>query len=214
MIEDVTKLPDSGEYSEVLVREFTARYKDGRDPWSGEAAMCVAADLLLSEMPEAGYVLDAGTGRGHHAHRIASAGHRVLGADLVCTPEWDELARQCQGLAFTQSAILGLAAVGPFDAVLDNGCFHHQHPGSYATYLAKLHGMLHEGGLLVLLVYSAKGAAGRLYRNNDDRLHRQFTPAELDECVEPTGFRVTRRLEVERSLPGRFYLVTAYRRIP
>ncbi|MEU5191989.1 class I SAM-dependent methyltransferase [Streptomyces klenkii] len=217
---------DETRYADVLRSDFVDHYAGGRDIWTGEEAMRQAPRLLMDALrarPEAdtpdsaaspaAHVLDLGTGHGRDAGILLAGGHRVTGIDLVASPEWETLAEQHPGRArFLATAALDLPGTAEYDAVLDNGCFHHQHPEAYGPYLRRIHELLRPGGLLTLSVFNAAGGKGGLYANAGNRLYREFTEQELTGLVGQYGFALVASHQVPRAVGDLTYLVSTFRR--
>jgi SAM-dependent methyltransferase len=201
-------------YYDAMRRDFASRYDEGRDPWTVEPAMGEAADILCSALGgHRARVLDVGTGRGRDTLALLRAGHRVTGIDIVATPEWDKITEEWgENVRFECAGLLDLPSVPAYDAILDNGCMHHQHPEVYDAYLRRLHDVLYPDGLLTVSVYLAEADTGSLYRNNDERLHRSFTKPELLDLLAKSGFAVLDVREAPRALHNLRYLVVTLRR--
>ncbi|MGK5544580.1 class I SAM-dependent methyltransferase [Streptomyces sp. URMC 127] len=211
---------DEARYADVLRTDFVEHYAGGRDIWTGEEAMRQAPRLLMDALrARAGadaaqaHVLDIGTGHGRDAGILLAGGHRVTGIDLVASPEWETLTAQHPGRArFLATAALDLPGAAEYDAVLDNGCFHHQHPDAYGPYLRRIRELLRPGGLLTLSVFNATGGKGGLYANAGNRLYREFTEQELTELVGGYGFALVASQQVPRAVGDLTYLVSTFRR--
>ncbi|GGX87568.1 class I SAM-dependent methyltransferase [Streptomyces hiroshimensis] len=216
---------DETRYAAVLHSDFRDHYAGGRDVWTDEEAMRQAPRLLMDALrarPGAGagtgpgspaHVLDIGTGHGRDAGLLLAAGHHVTGIDLVASPEWQTLAGRHPGRArFLATAALDLPGTEQYDAVLDNGCFHHQHPGTYGPYLRHVHELLRPGGLLTLSVFHAADGRGGLYANEGSRLYREFTEDELTGLAAGHGFALVDTRRVPRAVGNLTYLVSTFRR--
>ncbi|MFI1801730.1 SAM-dependent methyltransferase [Streptomyces sp. NPDC020379] len=206
---------DEAAYTAVLNSDFQHHYADGRDIWTGEEAMRRAPRLLMSALggQADAHVLDLGTGRGLDAAILLDGGHRVTGIDLVAAPEWEAITRQRPGrVRFLATAVLDLPGTAAYDAALDNGCFHHQHPDAYGSYLRRIHGLLRPDGLYTLSVFHAAGGIGGLYTNEGNRLYREFTEDELNELIGAHGFTPVETHRVPRAIAGLTYLVGTFRR--
>jgi cyclopropane fatty-acyl-phospholipid synthase-like methyltransferase len=211
-VEGALVSPD--DYAGVLLADFDASYAEGRDVWSDEAAMRHAPLLLHAALGRAGNVLDVGAGRGHDTVLLLERGHSVTAVDLVAAPEWPALQAQWgERVRFLAHGVSELEGTARFDAVLDNGCLHHQHPSYYRTYLTHLRTLLQPQGLLTLSVFHTDESQGRLFRNKAQRLYREFTEAELAELLHDCGFSVVESQSVARPMPGLRYLVVTARKV-
>lgn len=105
----------------------------------------------------AGRVLDLGTGPGTQAIELAARGFTVTGTDISKTAISGaaELAAG-RGLAvtFVQDDVLASRLAGPFDVVVDRGCFHVMHPDDRPKYVATVAALLPPRGLLLLKTFS------------------------------------------------------------
>ncbi|MCD9194364.1 SAM-dependent methyltransferase [Streptomyces albireticuli] len=207
---------DEAGYDAVLRRDFHDHYADGRDLWTGEEAMRRAPGLLMDALggPGGARVLDLGTGHGRDAELLLAGGHRVTGVDIVASPAWEIISVEWPGRArFLATAVLDLPGAAEYEAVLDNGCFHHQHPGAYGPYLRRIRELLRPDGLFAVSVFHAADGAGGLYANEGDRLYREFTVEELTTLVRAHGFAPVATHRVPRAVEGLAYLVGIFRRV-
>ncbi|MGW7574682.1 SAM-dependent methyltransferase [Streptomyces sp. NPDC054765] len=216
MIEKVDTPPLKPDvYPSVLAEDFATRYTEGRDSWTAEPAMQHAVrNLVLALGDHPGrHILDVGTGHGRDAAELLRAGHRVTGIDLVPSPQWAEV-RSAWGdrARFLTTDLLSFPDDVVYDAVLDNGCMHHQHPDLYGAYIGRLWQAVRSGGLLLVSVFGAREAQGATYLSNDRRLCREFTEDELSALFGRHGFTLTTCRSVPRALPGRHYLLATFRR--
>lgn len=205
---------DESAYADVLRSDFQDHYVNGRDVWTAEDAMREAPRLLLRALrdPADAHVLDIGTGHGRDAAVLFDAGCRVTGIDLVESPEWAGLTARSHGRArFEVRSLLDLDAMAAYDAVLDNGCLHHQHPDGYGRYLGQIRELLRPGGLFTVSVFQSANGPGRLFANGARRLYREFTEGELTELVTAHGFTPVDVRPVPRGTAGLHYLVGTYR---
>ena len=121
-----------------------------------------------------GQALDLGTGPGTQALQLARRGFDVTATDISAVAI--RLAREtaeAQGVVvhWQQDDILDTRLAGPFDLVLDRGCFHVLPPERRADYVATIAQLLTPGGYLFLKCFSQRqpGTQGP---------HR-FTPEQL-----------------------------------
>lgn len=205
------KLP---EYRKILELSFRERYDKGRDYWSNEESLSGGLRLLLEHL-DAGQrreILDIGAGQGRDAERLLLAGHSVTGVDLYPHPAWPALAARWPGRARFEGAYFQEWAASrreSFDAVLDSGCFHHQHPDEYLRYLGLIYSLLRPGGVAAFCVYTPEAeaaATGRCEVLDIARLARYFTAGEFRDLIEESGLRWLRSRRVHRSRCGQYYL--------
>ncbi len=204
---------DETAYEAVLSGDFEEHYAKGRDVWTAEEAMRSTPRVLLEELGTVtdAHVLDLGTGHGLDARILLEAGHRVTGVDLVASDEWPAIeARWPDRARFEATPFTEFTGEG-FDAVLDNGCLHHQHPAGYQRYLAQIHRLLRPGGLFTVSVFESPSGPGRLFVNDGNRLYREFTEQELTALVTPIGFTEPRVSRVARAAGDLCYLVATFR---
>lgn len=201
------------EYASLLQSDFDTSYSDHRDVWTHEAAMRQAPIRLHGELVGARHVLDVGAGRGRDTAYLLEQGHRVTAIDLVAAPEWATLKQRWgDKVCFHTKGLLELEGTVVFDAVLDNGCLHHQHPSSYPSYLARLHALLRPSGLFTISVFHTDEAQGQLYVNQAQRLYREFSEHELIDLLEAAGFARVDSGLVPRTQTGLRYLVATTRK--
>ncbi|NEC10434.1 class I SAM-dependent methyltransferase [Streptomyces sp. SID7909] len=139
-----------------------------------------------------GRALDLGCGAGRNALYLASLGFEVDAVDL--SPVAIAWARERVAGAGAEArfvcgdafALAGTELSGPYDLVVDSGCFHHLPPHRRVSYLALLDRVLAPGGHLALTCFAAgeegmgsELADADLYR--EGRLHGglAYTPASL-----------------------------------
>jgi SAM-dependent methyltransferase len=139
-----------------------------------------------------GRALDLGCGPGRNAVYLASRGFEVDAVDLSpVAVGWGENRAHEAGVdvrflcgdAFTLSAA---ELSGPYDLVVDSGCFHHLPPHRRVSYLALLDRVLAPGGLLALTSFAAgEGGMGSeltdadLYRERNLQGGLAYTPESL-----------------------------------
>lgn len=108
---------------------------------------------------DAGAVLDLGTGPGTQAIALAERGFQVTASDLSETAI-HQLQQQAEakGLAIQacQDDILNSQLQGPFDWILDRGCFHVLPPDRRQEYVSVVHRLLKPQGYLFLKCFSDK----------------------------------------------------------
>lgn len=137
-----------------------------------------------------GRVLDLGCGPGRNALYLASLGFDVDAVDLAPSAiAWaEERARESGaairfhlGDAFTLTTT---ELTGPYDLIVDSGCFHHLPPHRRISYLALLDRVLAPGGQLALTCFAAGAIGSELpdadfYRASGPQGGLAYTPESL-----------------------------------
>ncbi len=146
--------------------------------------------VLIARGISSGRVLDVGTGPGTQAMALAERGLDVVATDISETAVMRaarEAARRGIEVDFVVDDVLESRVVGPFDLILDRGCFHVLAPAARGTYVAKVRELLLPGGLLFLMVFShlEPGDQGP-YRFSPKEIESQFHPALHVASVEAT----------------------------
>ncbi|MDH6546325.1 SAM-dependent methyltransferase [Streptomyces sp. SAI-133] len=139
-----------------------------------------------------GRALDLGCGPGRNALYLAARGFQVDAVDLSPTAvAWGEERAQEAGadvryLCGDAFALPAAELSGPYDLVVDSGCFHHLPPHRRVSYLALLDRVLAPGGHLALTSFAAgEGGMGSeladadLYRARDVQGGLAYTPESL-----------------------------------
>ncbi|MFE2130936.1 class I SAM-dependent methyltransferase [Streptomyces amritsarensis] len=139
-----------------------------------------------------GRVLDLGCGPGRNALYLASHGFEVDAVDLSgVAVAWGQDRAHEAGvdIRFLRGDAFALTATelsGPYDLVVDSGCFHHLPPHRRVSYLALLDRVLAPGGHLALTCFAA-GEAGMGSELTDADFYRErelqgglaYTPESL-----------------------------------
>ena len=206
--------PPAAGYDIVLARAFSERYTSNTDR---EPAMGRPVQILLRHAARGALdVLDIGTGKARDIATLLMAGHRATGIDLHEPTDWTQLReRWGQRVALEKAAFPAWADDGRrFDAILDNGCFHHQHPDQYAAYLGGVRALLRPTGIFVVSVFTPhrrQQPRGYFTKIDGGRLNRYFTEGELDTALRDAGLRWEAGERIFRPTCHRFHLVTVAR---
>ncbi|MFD8734086.1 class I SAM-dependent methyltransferase [Streptomyces sp. NPDC059618] len=142
-----------------------------------------------------GRALDLGCGAGRNALFLASRGFEVDAVDLspVAVAWGEDRARELGvDVRFLRGDAFALPASelsGPYDLVVDSGCFHHLPPHRRVSYLSLLDRVLAPGGHLALTSFAAgEGGMGSelsdadFYRERSLRGGLAYTPEAL-RCI-------------------------------
>jgi SAM-dependent methyltransferase len=123
------------------------------------------ATYLDRDLITPGRALDLGCGPGRNAVYLASRGFAVDAVDLSpVAVAWGRERADAAGVdvRFIQGDAFAMTSAelsGPYDLVIDSGCFHHLPPHRRVSYLALLERVLIPGGYLALTCFAA-GAMG------------------------------------------------------
>jgi SAM-dependent methyltransferase len=144
---------------------------------------------LATHGVHSGRILDEGTGPGTQALALAERGFDVTAADLsAAAVDYVARAAKRRRLAVTLVVddVLATRLTGPFEAVLDRGCFHVLPAERRADYVETMHRLLAPSGWLFLKTFSylQPGAEGP-HRFKPGDLRKLFEPAfEIAELYE------------------------------
>lgn len=165
------KFPDWEKLYREQKVEHLPWYHPELDP---DIVRCLATHGIAS-----GHLLDLGTGPGTQAMALAERGFRVTASDI--SESALALAREKardRGLVidFVLDDILKSTLTGPFDLVIDRGCFHVLPPGERPRFATAIRQMLGQGGLLFLKTFSHR-------ETRPDGPHR-FSAAQIRSWFE------------------------------
>jgi SAM-dependent methyltransferase len=240
-VEDVLTLLDGLFASESEADHLATG--DGKDFWDGFYAdrsrpvpFFVAkpdenlAAYLDQRLITPGRALDLGSGPGRNALYLASHGFEVDAVDVSpVAVAWGEDRAHEAGvdvrfLCGDAFALPDDTLSGPYDLVVDSGCFHHLPPHRRVSYLALLDRVLAPGGHLALTSFAA-GEDGMGSELGDADIYRErelqgglaYTPASLRwifSDLAEVELRRMREQPPESALFGVTFLWTAlFRRV-
>lgn len=213
-----TQFLDVPTYRNVLNTSFVHRYGNGEDEWSWDIGMAKAARVFLEHLGDRSdqLILDVGVGRGRDASELIQAGHRVTGLDIVENSSWPLLRKRWgERLELVPCALQDWqpTLLRKFDAALDNGCFHHQHPDEWQSYLDDMRRHVRPGGLIAINVFGVD--ASNLtpgWREMDNRRQGYFfTEQGIRDTLEGFGLTWERLITIERQHGDAVYLLALVR---
>ncbi|MFE0025659.1 methyltransferase domain-containing protein [Amycolatopsis sp. NPDC059021] len=207
------------EYERRMQEEMSGIYRDGLDVWRTEDVVRAPYRYLAGVLGDAiggCRVLDIGCGRGVDVAALAAAGAVATGVDIVRFPEWEGIRQRNPGARFLHGNLIELSREGHlpdehFDAAIDTGCTHHQHPERITPFVESVHRTLRAGATLVIETFGAE-AGGVLMRNEMGRLYRDYTVAEFTGFLGDHGFRSQVVHKLSRG-PGLHCLVGVFTRV-
>jgi cyclopropane fatty-acyl-phospholipid synthase-like methyltransferase len=158
---------------------FEIRYLLGRCPW--DTGITPPEVIAFLDRTSPGRALDLGSGTGTNALEMARRGWRVTAVDFSGRAVREARRRAAllrANVDFRRADATELRGVdGPFDLILDIGCFHALPPRGHAHYAANIIERTPPGATYMLYTFlRAEGDAGdRL--PTPTSLRRLFTPA-------------------------------------
>lgn len=206
---------DKQKYLRDMKAVFTLHYIDDQDVWSQDQGLRRSASVLQASLARPSLILDIGCGRGVDSESLLDYGHTVHGLDLYPHPQWSEIQKRFPATAqFFAGDYQSYSALAAYDAILDNGCFHHQAPETQSAYLNKAYEMLKADGWFCLNVYTPKTetSVGMVEVMKDGRFARVFDAQQLEETLRATGFEPKYMSRVPSSTHSGSYLIALSRR--
>ncbi len=193
------------EYIAVLQNAFNKHYHEGSDVWSDDPEMRVVPSLIQGQLklPATTIALDIGCGIGWDTDYFSRIYQQATGIDLYQHENWVTLQKKRLNVAFYQTGYFEFDPGQSFDLILDNGCFHHQHPEHYQAYLDKVTTMLAAGGWYAISTF--KNDTKTKYWDPNGRLHRYFTDVEFSETLEQANLKVHHEIDIYRAVHQDYY---------
>lgn len=178
---------------------YRAMYALGVTPWDQDEPPREVADLVSGDdaLP-VGRALDLGCGTGADAVFLASHGWTVTGVDVVDKPLRAARRRADSGgvditwVRGDVAALAGLDLPGPYDLILDLGCFHGLRDADRAGYADGVTRVSAPGAILLLFAF-VPGRRGPAPRGIDR--------AEVDTLFGRSWALVEVHRDVEANLP-------------
>jgi cyclopropane fatty-acyl-phospholipid synthase-like methyltransferase len=165
---------------------FELRYLFGRAPW--DTGVTPPEVMTFLERTPPGRALDLGCGTGTNALEMARRGWEVTAIDFSSRAL--QAARRRAAAAHLPITILQgdvtdlRGAHGPFDFVLDIGCFHALTTEARRRYASHVIGRTLPGATYLLYTFTGDGN-GRGELPTEDALRRLFTPAFALTTIKP-----------------------------
>jgi cyclopropane fatty-acyl-phospholipid synthase-like methyltransferase len=198
-------------YQNILIKAFTKQYLEQSDEWTYESEMRVVPSLIQRELTlkKDISVLDIGCGAGHDIEYFSKHYTSVVGVDLYPHPRYLQVLKNNKNVAFKFAEFMGLKFSQKFGLILDNGCFHHQHPSEYKNYLGKIHSLMGKESVFVLSTFNEEDRPPlKLIHqliDHNGRIHRYFNDRELKNLLEGQSFEVFKHINISRSQRHKSY---------
>ena len=128
-------------------------------PWYHEELDPDISRFLSDSGITEGSILDLGTGPATQALALAGRGFRVTATDVSETAirlGREKAAASGLDINFLVDDILAVKIQGPFDIVIDRGCFHVFAPPLRSVFVKNLSSLIDSGGLFFLKTFSHK----------------------------------------------------------
>jgi SAM-dependent methyltransferase len=175
---------------------FRWRYRTGRTPWDTGVTPPEVVELIEGSAPlTPGRALDLGCGTGTNVRYLAEHGWDATGVDAEPLAIEGATARLADAPDVrlilgdvTRLGSLGLA--GPFDLLLDIGCFHSIEVSRRGAYAAGAAAVARPGATLFVFAFARRGTFRRLGvtpREMAERFAPWFRPVGRIEGTEPAG---------------------------
>ena len=136
---------------------FNLRYLE-KPPWDTGVSPPELEAFLNDALP--GNALDLGCGTGTNLWRMAQAGWSVTGVDLAWLPVWRARRKLRQvgvsGRVLCGGVTANLGLEGPYDLVLDIGCYHNLSREERQIYQKKVAYWLRGGGTFLLYAHQRR----------------------------------------------------------
>ncbi len=199
---------DPARYLGVLRHAFEKHYGERSDVWTEDREMRAFPSIIQGrlKLPATARALDLGCGAGRDVEYFAALYASADGVDLVPHADWADIRARRPNARFFCADVLGHTWEAPYDLVFDNGCFHHQHPEHYRAYLDRVVEMGGGRGYYVLSTFKNPSLEARV--DDNGRLHRYFSDADLHRELAAAGLQVFDELDAFRVRHGDFYRLT------
>ena len=165
------------------IRDWDKYYKENEIhsmPWYHEELDHDVDNALRRFGIKEGVALDLGTGPGTQAMALSNLGFQVTGSDLSYSAiEKAKLLAESEGreINFVQDDILDSKLKGPYDFVIDRGCFHVLDESKRDFYMEHLKNIIKPQGYLLLKCFSH-------LQPGDDGPHR-LSPEQISDITNP-----------------------------
>jgi SAM-dependent methyltransferase len=171
-------------------RSFERAYRRGRAAWDTGVTPPEVVEEVSAMEP--GRALDLGCGTGTNVLWLAQHGWTAVGVDRSATAiesarrkaDWTASAMFAEG---DVTRLAELEIDGPFDLVLDIGCFHGLPAGRRDAYVREVARVASPGGRMLMFAHGQRAWWPGSQRTREPEIRRRFAEA----------------FEIERVVPGR-----------
>jgi SAM-dependent methyltransferase len=172
-------------------RQYERAYRRGKAPWDTGIPPPELVELI--EGPNAlepGHALDLGCGTGTNVIYLVQHGWRAVGIDFSSLAI--ESARRksdwVSGAVFLEGDVTRLSDLGvdgPFDLLLDIGCFHSVVPSRRDAYVREVTRVARPGSLMMIFAFGPRLRLRGSRRTRASEIRRRFSWAFDLERVRP-----------------------------
>ena len=175
-------------------RFFERAYRRGRTPWDTGITPPEVAEEVTSMPP--GRALDLGCGTGTNVIWLAQHGWKAVGVDFsaVAIEAARRKADWTSGAEFVEGDVTRLHELGvegPFDLVLDIGCYHSVPTRRRDEYVREVTAVARPGGLMMIFAFGGWFRWPGSTRTREPEIRRRFAHGfELERVVRgrhPSG---------------------------
>jgi cyclopropane fatty-acyl-phospholipid synthase-like methyltransferase len=169
-------------------RYFERAYRRGRAPWDTDVTPPQIVEEASGMQP--GRALDVGCGTGTNVLWLAQHGWTAIGVDRSATAiesarrkaDWTASAMFAEG---DVTRLAELQIDGPFDLILDIGCFHGLPVRRRDAYVREVARVASPGGRMLMFAHGQRGWWPGSQRTREPEIRRRFGEAFEIEHVVP-----------------------------
>lgn len=173
-------------YIKNLKEIFNNRYDSQSTPWSHDESLDYASLLAFNKLKNTLknkkiYILDIGCGNGRHSKYFDNLNY--TGIDLVYNDNWNILKNNTK-INFIETPFLEFNDKDnhKYDLILDNGCFHHQIPLDFSSYLKKVRNLMNNShSIYSLVVWNEQFCEYNV--DYEGRYHHFFSSQEISSLL-------------------------------
>lgn len=196
---------DSKQYLDTLYKAFAKHYHENTDVWSNDSEMRSTPAIIQGQLklPDTIHALDIGCGAGLDTEYFSQIYATATGIDLHKHNNWDFITKANKNIEFYAMDFLSFKPKRKYHLILDNGCFHHQHPDSYQLYLNRIANLLAQRSYLILSTFKNNELSELIDSNG--RLHKYFTDKELRQHFTNAGYQLVQEFDIYRKRHNDYY---------